>query len=150
MSRPGYTNPPRDSLELASLASSPVSPRSSLSSVSGISSSRRLSLENEDPLDASNPAASATNGRRRDPDRSRNYSVSSAFDFGSNFYPLPSTTAGGYAPLSALTPTSVGTSGGLGGGSLEKHKSLTYLNGLSLVVGIIIGSGIFASPSQVN
>jgi amino acid transporter len=33
---------------------------------------------------------------------------------------------------------------------LEKHKSLTYLNGLSLVVGIIIGSGIFASPSQVN
>ncbi|KAH0542403.1 hypothetical protein FGG08_003158 [Glutinoglossum americanum] len=151
MSRFGYANPPRDSLELASLASSPVSARSSISSVSGISSSRRLSLENEDPLDSSNPAAFATNGSRRvDPSRSRTYSVSSAFDFGTNFYPLPSTTAGGYAPLSTLAPTSIGSAGGLGGGSLEKHKSLTYLNGLSLVVGLIIGSGIFASPSQVN
>lgn len=34
--------------------------------------------------------------------------------------------------------------------NLEKHKTLTYLNGLSLVVGLIIGSGIFSSPSQVN
>jgi amino acid transporter len=33
---------------------------------------------------------------------------------------------------------------------LEKHKTLTYLNGLSLVVGLIIGSGIFSTPSQVN
>jgi len=40
----------------------------------------------------------------------------------------------------------------LGGadGSLEKHKTLTYLNGLSLIVGLIIGSGIFSSPAQVN
>ena len=38
----------------------------------------------------------------------------------------------------------------LNGLSLEKHKSLTYLNGLSLVIGLIIGSGIFSSPSQVN
>jgi amino acid transporter len=37
----------------------------------------------------------------------------------------------------------------LNGGSLEKNKSLTFLNGLSLVVGLIIGSGIFSSPSQV-
>ena len=34
--------------------------------------------------------------------------------------------------------------------SLEKHKSLTYLNGLSLIIGLVIGSGIFSSPSQVN
>ena len=33
---------------------------------------------------------------------------------------------------------------------MEKHKTLTYLNGLSLIVGLIIGSGIFSSPSQVN
>lgn len=33
---------------------------------------------------------------------------------------------------------------------MEKHKSLTYLNGLALVVGLIIGSGIFSSPAQVN
>jgi amino acid transporter len=32
---------------------------------------------------------------------------------------------------------------------LEKHKSLTWLNGLSLIVGLIIGSGIFSSPGQV-
>lgn len=38
----------------------------------------------------------------------------------------------------------------LNGVSLERHKSLTYLNGLSLIVGLIIGSGIFSSPSQVN
>jgi amino acid transporter len=38
----------------------------------------------------------------------------------------------------------------LGGASLEKHKTLTYLNGLGLIVGLIIGSGIFSSPSQVN
>lgn len=43
-----------------------------------------------------------------------------------------------------------GAGGGLGAGSLEKHKTLTYLNGLSLIVGLIIGSGIFSSPSQVN
>jgi amino acid transporter len=34
--------------------------------------------------------------------------------------------------------------------NLEKNKTLTYLNGLSLVVGLIIGSGIFSSPAQVN
>lgn len=33
---------------------------------------------------------------------------------------------------------------------MERHKTLTYLNGLSLIVGLIIGSGIFSSPSQVN
>ena len=38
----------------------------------------------------------------------------------------------------------------LNGLSLERRRSLTYLNGLSLIVGIIIGSGIFSSPSQVN
>lgn len=38
---------------------------------------------------------------------------------------------------------------GLGGGSLEKHKTLTYLNGLSLIIGLIIGSGIFSAPGQV-
>lgn len=33
--------------------------------------------------------------------------------------------------------------------SLEKNKTLTFLNGLSLIVGLIIGSGIFSSPGQV-
>lgn len=80
----------------------------------------------------------------------RSYSVSSAFDFAGNLFPLSSTAEGGrYAPIGA--PTSAGRpSGGLGGGSLEKHKTLTYLNGLSLIVGLIIGAGIFSSPSQVS
>lgn len=64
-------------------------------------------------------------------------------------FPL-SQTAGGYAPLGAPSLVSLDRHHGLIDGSLEKHKSLTYLNGLSLIVGLIIGSGIFSSPSQVN
>lgn len=138
----------RDSLELASLASSSPDARSSTdstSSKSGISSSRKLSLEEDDPLDERNPAANSRPGRH-----GRTYSVSSAFDFSSNLFPLSSTAgAGGYAPIGAPISTSNGQTA-LGGGSLEKHKTLTYLNGLSLIVGLIIGSGIFSSPSQVN
>ncbi|KAH6684772.1 amino acid transporter-like protein [Halenospora varia] len=136
----------RDSLELASLASSSPGLRTSTSSTSsrsGISSSRKLSLEEDDPLDARNPAA---NGR---PDHSRSFSVSSAFDFSSNLFPLSATTGNGYAPIGASL-SSTNQQAGPGGGSLEKHKTLTYLNGLSLIVGLIIGSGIFSSPSQVN
>lgn len=134
----------RDSLELASLASSSVmhdgTAASEVSSRPSISSSRRLSLVEEDPLEDSNPA-----GRH-----GRSYSVSSTFDFSANLFPLSSTAgAGGYAPIGAPTSASRAT-GGLGGGSLEKHKTLTYLNGLSLIVSLIIGSGIFSSPSQVS
>lgn len=138
--------PPRDSLELASLASSDAGSagRSSYeSSRSGISSSRRLSLEADDPLSEQRGLGTS----RTRPNRS--YSVSSAFDFGSNLFPL-SQTAGGYAPLGAPSVTSLERYAGLRDASLEKHKSLTYLNGLSLIVGLIIGSGIFSSPSQVN
>ncbi|KAG6037437.1 hypothetical protein E4U41_005101 [Claviceps citrina] len=140
----GAQSQSRDSLELASLASSSMmndGPGSDTSSRPSISSSRRLSLvEEEDPLNEDNPA-----GRL-----GRSYSVSSTFDFAANLFPLSSTTgAGGYAPIGA--PTSGARSGGaLGGGSLEKQKSLTYLNGLSLIIGLIIGSGIFSSPSQIS
>ncbi len=144
MSRIQYANlaaPPRDSLELASLASSDanLSHSSRSSSLSGISSSRKLSLSNDDPLSASNPAPS------RPTPHSRSYSVSSAFDFASNLFPL-SSTAAGYSVLGDPSSRPLD----LNGASLEKHKSLTYLNGLSLVVGLIIGSGIFSSPAQVN
>ena len=143
MSRIQYANlaAPRDSLELASLASSDgnLSHSSRSSSPSGISSSRKLSLSNDDPLSASNPASS------RPTPHSRSYSVSSAFDFASNLFPL-STTAAGYSALGDPSSRPLD----LNGASLEKHKSLTYLNGLSLVVGLIIGSGIFSSPAQVN
>ncbi len=143
MSRIQYANlqAPRDSLELASLASSDAgaSHSSRSSSPSGISSSRKLSLSNDDPLAASNPAAS------RPTPHGRSYSVSSAFDFASNLFPL-SSTAAGYSALGDPSSRPVD----LHGASLEKHKSLTYLNGLSLIVGLIIGSGIFSSPAQVN
>lgn len=148
MSRRGYTEiqrplqiPGRDSLELASLAEDSEGDDlpSESSSRSGVSSSRKVSLENEDPLDSANPA-----GRYQ-----RSYSISSAFDFTPALFPLSSTT-GGYAPLGA--PADLSRSHDPRGTieTLEKNKTLTYLNGLSLVVGLIIGSGIFSSPSQVN
>lgn len=146
---PSYSNlqpHARDSLELASLASSSPGLRTSISSTSsrsGISSSRKLSLEEDDPLDENNPAA-----RPRGHDRT--FSMNSAFDFASNLYPLSSSNGNGYAPIGTTAITPSGVQSGLGGGSLEKHKTLTYLNGLSLIVGLIIGSGIFSSPSQVN
>lgn len=133
----------RDSLELASLASSSQlneEGATEISSRPSISSSRRLSLEQDDPLDSANPANRMN----------RSYSVSSAFDFSANMFPLSSTAgAEGYAPIGAPTSRSR-PSGGLGGGSLEKNKTLTYLNGLSLIVGLIIGSGIFSSPGSVS
>ncbi len=150
MPPPGFSEiqkplPGRDSLELASLADSEQDdlPTSETSSRSGISSSRRLSLENEDPLDSANPAA-------RDALRGgRSYSVSSAFDFTPALFPL-SSTAGGYTALGnpSAASLSIDRRGTLQ--NLEKNKTLTYLNGLSLVVGLIIGSGIFSSPAQVN
>lgn len=148
MSRPGFQPlPGRDSLELASLADSDHDdlPTSESSSRSGISSSRRLSLENEDPLNDAN-AASPARGRLRD----RSYSVSSAFDFTPALFPLSSTAGGGYTALG--NPSAVSLSLERRGNlqNLEKNKTLTYLNGLSLVVGLVIGSGIFSSPAQVN
>ena len=133
---PGTLLPPRDSLELASLASSTHSADDDdnhSSSSSGIPSSRKLSSDSARP-----------NPFQRD---SRSYSVSSAFDFNSQLFPLSSSSAGGaYTALG--TPSTPHFD--RGAQSLEKHKSLTYLNGLSLVVGLIIGSGIFSSPAAVN
>jgi amino acid transporter len=137
----------RDSLELASLASSEPDERrtSQSSSISGIASSRKLSLENDDPLDSANPAGSA-----RRIAHGRSYSISSAFDFAPALFPL-SATQGGYAPLGAPSSLSLERHpGGLESGNLERHKTLTYLNGMSLIVGLIIGSGIFSSPGLVS
>lgn len=136
--------PSRDSLELASLASSETADAASRSSSpSGISSSRRRSLEDNDPL---------SNTFYDDPQTrtGRSYSVSSAFDFGGNLFPLSQTVGGGYAPLGAPSVLSLDRQAGISDGSLEKRKTLTYLNGLSLIIGLIIGSGIFSSPGQVS
>ena len=138
---PPSTHLPRDSLELASLASStPSTSRNSRSSsISGIGSSRKVSLS-DDPL-----APRDHETTPRPPPHDRSFSVSSAFDFASNLFPL-SSTAAGYSVLGAPTSGPLD----LNGLSLEKRKSLTYLNGLSLIISIIIGSGIFSSPSQVH
>ncbi|KAF2859204.1 amino acid transporter [Piedraia hortae CBS 480.64] len=109
----------RDSLELASLASSDhdnSQARSRSSSLSGPSSSRKLSLESQRP--------------------------SGEFEFTSALFPLSASS--GYAALGASTADAAGRQ------SLERNKSLTLFNGLSLVVGLIIGSGIFSSPASVN
>ena len=131
------TLPQRDSLELASLASSNNGGgdggRDSYDSSSGVPSSRKLSFS--DPI-----TPNGLEGRR-------SYSVSSAFDFNSALFPLSSSGAG-YTSLG--TPSTPTYDLGAGAQSLERNKSLTYLNGLSLVVGLIIGSGIFSSPASVN
>ncbi|KAJ1329588.1 solute carrier family 7 (L-type amino acid transporter) member 9/15 [Microdochium nivale] len=141
---PGHT---RDSLELASLASSSGGggAYSDTDSRPSISSSRKLSLEQDDPLDDGNPAARpGAFGRHQ-----RSYSVTSnTFDFAANLFPLSSSNEAGYAPIGA--PASSGQRQGGRGAALERHKTLTYTNGLGLIIGIIIGSGIFSSPSQVN
>ncbi|KAK2731551.1 hypothetical protein FQN55_004653 [Onygenales sp. PD_40] len=153
--RPSGTNPnpnpalSRDSLELASLASSAGTPSgaddlSRSSSPSGISSSRKASLENQDPF--SDSLYETTQSSRH----ARSYSVSSAFDFGSTLFPLSQTAAGGYAPLGAPSVLSLERHNGVVDGALERHKTLTYLNGLSLIIGLIIGSGVFSSPGQVS
>lgn len=137
---------PRDSLELASLASS-TSPanRSHSSSPAGPSSSRSLSFDDEDPL-ATPKASRGTIAHNRDP--SRSYSISSAFDFAPPLFPL-SNSGNGYTALGDPSTPGLNHAGG-DGFSLERNKSLTFLNGLSLVIGLIVGSGIFSSPSQVN
>ncbi|EME46995.1 hypothetical protein DOTSEDRAFT_69096 [Dothistroma septosporum NZE10] len=128
--------PPRDSLELASLASSNEDGRASFeSSASGVPSSRKLSFDDPAPYSASDRP---TRG-------GRSHSVSSAFDFNSSLFPL-SASGPGYTSLG--TPSTPNFDAGAQ--SLERNKSLTYLNGLSLVVGLIIGSGIFSSPASVN
>lgn len=132
---PARLLPPRDSLELGSLASSNDGDgdgRDSIeSSLSGTPSSRKLSFSDPTPTR---------------PNRGgRSYSVSSVFDFNSSLFPL-SSSGPGYTSLG--TPTTPGFDAGTQ--SLERNKSLTYLNGLSLVIGLIIGSGIFSSPASVN
>ncbi|KAK0253513.1 hypothetical protein LTS09_011372 [Friedmanniomyces endolithicus] len=140
---PSTLLPPRDSLELASLASSDHDGNgrtsfSSASSSAGVSSSRKLSLE-----DAETANGHATGRPLAD---RRSYSVSSASDFNSALFPLSASGAGYTALGTPNTPNF-----DLGGQqSLERNKSLTFLNGLSLVVGLIIGSGIFSSPASVN
>ena len=152
----------RDSFELASLASS--SSRSSLSSGSrsGISSSssRRLSLESPHAHDHHESAVDSAQDDDDDdsqrPRHYRSYSVSSAFDFNSHLIPL-STSAAGQSTYAPLPSTAGGGRGGGGGGAhgqggslLERRKTLTFINSLSLLLSLQIGAGIFSSPSQVN
>ncbi|KAI7642052.1 amino acid transporter, partial [Hortaea werneckii] len=71
-------------------------------------------------------------------------------------FPLSSSAPGGNTGASGAHYTPLGAPGATADGpadhssSLEKNKSLTYLNGLSLVIGLIIGSGIFSSPASVT
>jgi hypothetical protein len=49
-----------------------------------------------------------------------------------------------------LVPLTTSTEDPSSHAHLEKLKTVTYLSGLSLVVGLQIGSGIFSSPALVN
>lgn len=127
--------PPRDSLELASLASSTHDNgrASQDSSASGAPSSRHFSSGTATPVGV-------------EQHNRRSYSVSSAFDFNAALFPLSSSGAG----YTALGTPSTPNFDPLGQPNLERNKSLSYLNGLSLVIGVIIGGGIFSSPASVN
>ncbi|KAI5292655.1 hypothetical protein KEM52_006165 [Ascosphaera acerosa] len=143
-----YERVVRDSLELASLASSPPTSRASSPARKSSSSSPRGSLDalvrDEDPLAPSNSEGRLL-GRH-----GRSDSVSSAFDFTSTLFPLSATADGGYARLGVPPTLLTDREGGFSqDASLERRKTLTYLNGLSLVISCIIGSGIFSSPGRV-
>ncbi|VDB85968.1 Bgt-1211 [Blumeria graminis f. sp. tritici] len=133
----------RDSLELASLASSDTDQRTSSSASirSKLSTSSRLTHDKDLPENSYHA------GNKSKDVHGRSFSLSSAFNFSSNLFPLSSTTSNGYAPIGA--PLSSSGPINLQADSLEKHKNLTYLNGLSLIVGCVIGSGVFSSPSQI-
>ncbi|CCU82854.1 large neutral amino acids transporter [Blumeria hordei DH14] len=133
----------RDSLELASLASSDIGQRSSSSASirSNLSDSPRLSHDKDRPENSYHAGSNSKDSH------GRSFSLSSAFNFSSNLFPLSSTTGNGYTPIGA--PLSSSGPINLQAESLEKHKNLTYLNGLSLIVGCVIGSGVFSSPSQI-
>lgn len=122
-----YTPAPiRDSLELDTFAS-PTTARSS------------------SDLSAHSPTLTPIAGSSSRPTRtSRTYSISSAFDFNTTLLPLSTSADSRYQPLGAPTTSTAPP------GSLEKQKTLSYINGLSLLIGLQIGSGIFSSPSQVN
>ena len=116
MSRLGFAElqkplqvPGRDSLELASLAESDGEDAASeSSSVSGVPSSRRLSFDNEDPLDDNNLSVNANRSGRMN----RSYSVSSAFDYTPALFPL-SSTAGGYTAIGTPNTPNFDRSGGV-------------------------------------
>ncbi|KAJ5147763.1 hypothetical protein N7526_001115 [Penicillium atrosanguineum] len=74
----------------------------------GISSSRKLSLEDEDPLAGEDGDFYLEAGRPRG---HSTYSISSAFDFGRNLFPLSQTQAAGYAPLRNPVNANAGSPG---------------------------------------
>lgn len=143
-----YESVARDSLELASLASSQESSPSATPTRRLSSSSPRESLESlvrdEDPL--ADNSLNVPSSRRHE----RSYSVSSVFDFNSSLFPLSMTAEGGYAPIGVSSTLPLDREGAPLDGTLERRKTLTYLNGMSLVISCIIGSGIFSSPGRVT
>ncbi|KAK9465249.1 amino acid permease-domain-containing protein [Lipomyces arxii] len=117
----------RDSFELASLvSSSDQEDREDVQSSRG-SSDRLSHLDYENDEELRNLQLSFESAR------SHSYG-GSQYDYGDNLYPLVASTEtrdGQAVPL-------------------EKQKRLGVLNGLGLVIGLQIGSGIFSSPSQVD
>ncbi|KAK9476999.1 amino acid permease-domain-containing protein [Lipomyces japonicus] len=114
----------RDSFELASLVSS--------SELDGDASSSRGSADRLSHFDFEDDEdlrqhLSFENVRRE------SY-AESLFNYGDHLIPLAASAENGNGQALPL----------------EKQKKLTVLNGLSLVIGLQIGSGIFSSPSQVD
>src|SRR5436305_9069351 len=104
-----------------------------------MSSSPRLSAElatHDDPLTNDIPTQT----------HSRSYFVRSTFDFSGHLFPLTASASATDPTYLSLDPT-LSSSSRVSG--LKKIKTVTYLNTLSLVVGLQISNGIFSfsSPS---
>ncbi|KAJ8100787.1 amino acid permease-domain-containing protein [Lipomyces tetrasporus] len=115
----------RDSFELASLVSSSSNGGDDNTMSSRGSIDRLSNLDYEDH-EQFNQQLSFDSLRRQ------SYG-GSLFDYGDRLYPLAASADTGDGAL-----------------PLEKQKRLGILNGLGLVIGVQIGSGIFSSPSQVD
>ncbi|KAK9234863.1 amino acid permease-domain-containing protein [Lipomyces kononenkoae] len=116
----------RDSFELASLVSSSSAGGDGGSTSPRVSSDRLSNLDYEIDEEIHHQQISFDSVRRE------SYS-GSLFDYGDQLFPLAASADSRDGPL-----------------PLEKQKRLGILNGLGLVIGVQIGSGIFSSPSQVD
>jgi len=102
----------------------------------------------ENDLDLASLASSSTSNRSKDPNASDNEDEDYATPSPRSSLSRLSTASFSYNDL--LFPLTTSAEDPSGHARLEKMKTVTYWSGLSLVVGLQIGSGIFSSPALVN
>jgi hypothetical protein len=102
----------------------------------------------DDDLDLASLASSSPSNRSKDPNASDNEDEGYATPSPRSSLSRLSMTSFSYNDM--LFPLTTSAEDPSGHARLEKMKTVTYWSGLSLVVGLQIGSGIFSSPALVN